>query len=96
MTLYITYHIFYDPTDNLNDAIVIQLTEKRNVIKLAAINNYDAKEIKEGIINIHRMLELRKLHIKNLQSGKICGACSSICSELGLQKQTLGFIKKRQ
>ncbi|MEM2967897.1 MAG: hypothetical protein QXP44_00925 [Candidatus Bathyarchaeia archaeon] len=63
---------------------------------MAAITNYDVKELKEGVIHIHRMLELRKLHLKNLQTGKICGACSSICNELGLQKQTLGFINKRQ
>ncbi|MEM2999756.1 MAG: hypothetical protein QXV09_05435 [Candidatus Bathyarchaeia archaeon] len=67
----------------------------KEVIELAAINNYEAKELKEGIIHIHRMLELRKLHIKNSQAGKICGACNSICSELGLQKQTLHFISKR-
>lgn len=79
--------------DNLHGGAI---TCKKDVIKLAAITNYDAKELKEGIINIHRMLELRKLHLKNLQSGKICGACSSICSELGLQKQTLGFMNKRQ
>lgn len=58
---------------------------------MAAINNFDQKELKEGIINIHRMLELRKLHIKNLQTGQICGACKSICNELGLQRQTLRF-----
>ncbi|MEM4733067.1 MAG: hypothetical protein QXD70_00885 [Candidatus Bathyarchaeia archaeon] len=63
---------------------------------MAAISNYDAKELKEGIINIHRMLELRKLHMKNSQAGKICGACSSICNELGLQKHTLRFVTRRQ
>ncbi|MCX8152866.1 MAG: hypothetical protein N3E52_00340 [Candidatus Bathyarchaeota archaeon] len=62
--------------------------------KMAAINNYDARELKEGIIQIHRMLELRKLHMKNLEAGQICSTCSSICSELGLQKQTLRFLNR--
>jgi hypothetical protein len=35
---------------------------------MAAITNLDAKEIKEGIVNIHRLLELRKLHIKSLKA----------------------------
>jgi hypothetical protein len=61
---------------------------------MAAITNLDAKEIKEGIVNIHRLLELRKLHIKSLKAGKMCASCKSFCHELGLQKQTRHFIEK--
>jgi hypothetical protein len=63
---------------------------------VAAIINVDAKEIKEGIVNIYRMLELRKLHTKRLGSGKACGVCESFCQELGLQKQTKALIEKYQ
>lgn len=63
---------------------------------MAAIGNQDAKEIKDGIVNIHKMLELRKLHIKRLRAGKMCGLCESFCHELGLQKQTREFIDKYQ
>jgi hypothetical protein len=55
---------------------------------MAAITYQDAKEIKDGIVNIHKMLELRKLHIKRIRAGKACGVCESFCHELGLQKQT--------
>jgi hypothetical protein len=63
---------------------------------MAAITHQDAKEIKEGIVNIHRMLELRKLHVNRQRSGKMCGVCKSFCHELGLQKQTREFIEKYQ
>ncbi len=61
---------------------------------MAAITHQDAKEIKTGIVNIHRLLELKKLHIKCMNAGKMCGSCRSFCQELGLQKQTMHFIKK--
>lgn len=61
---------------------------------MAAIINVDAKAIKEGIVNIHRMLELRKLHTKRLSAGKACGVCKSFCQELGLQKQTRELTEK--
>ena len=63
---------------------------------MAAIINEDAKEIKAGIVNIHRMLELKKLHTKRLGAGKTCGVCESFCHELGLQKQTRELIQKHQ
>ena len=63
---------------------------------MAAIINEDAKEIKSGIVNIHRILELRKLHTKRLGAGKACGVCESFCHELGLQKQTRELIQKYQ
>jgi len=63
---------------------------------MAAITNYDSREIKEGIVHIHRMLELRKLHIRRLKAGKVCGICESFCKDQGLQKQTQAFIHKYQ
>lgn len=61
---------------------------------MEAITHQDAKEIKAGIVNIHRLLELRKLHVKCVNAGKICATCNSFCHELGLQKQTRTFIEK--
>jgi hypothetical protein len=61
---------------------------------MEAINRQDIKEIKSGIVNIHRLLELRKLHVRRMNAGKVCGACESFCHELGLQKQTRDFIAK--
>jgi hypothetical protein len=61
---------------------------------MAAIVPEDAKEIKEGIVNIHKLLELRKLHINRLRTGRTCGVCQSFCRELGLQKQTKNLIEK--
>ena len=63
---------------------------------MAAIINVDAKEIKKGIVNIHKLLELKKLHTKRLGAGKACGVCESFCQELGLQKQTRELIAKYQ
>ena len=61
---------------------------------MEAITYQDAREIKAGIVNIHRLLELKKLHTKNMNAGKMCGVCESFCHELGLQKQTRDFIEK--
>jgi hypothetical protein len=61
---------------------------------MAAITRQDAKEIKTGIVNIHKRLELRKMHMKRVSAGKMCGVCKSFCHELGLQKQTIGVIDK--
>jgi len=61
---------------------------------MEAITHQDAKEIKDGIVNIHRLLELRKLHVKRMSAGKMCGTCESFCHEQGLQKQTRDFIGK--
>jgi hypothetical protein len=61
---------------------------------MEAITHQDAKEIKSGIVNIHRLLELRKLHVRRMNAGKMCGACNSFCQELGLQKQTHALIEK--
>jgi hypothetical protein len=61
---------------------------------MEAITSQDAKEIKSGIVNIHRLLELRKLHVRSRNAGKMCGACNSFCQELGLQKQTHVLIEK--
>jgi hypothetical protein len=61
---------------------------------MEAITPQDAKEIKVGIVNIHRLLELKKLHIKSVNAGKMCAFCNSFCHELGLQKQTRDFIEK--
>ncbi len=61
---------------------------------MQAITYQDAKEIKAGIVNIHKMLELRKLHAKSVSAGKVCGLCNSFCNELGLQRQTRHFIEK--
>jgi hypothetical protein len=61
---------------------------------MEAINHQDAQEIKSGIVNIHRLLELRKLHVRRMNAGKMCGACNSFCHELGLQKQTKNLIAK--
>ena len=61
---------------------------------MEAITHQDAKEIKTGIVNIHKLLELRKLHVRRVNAGKVCGACESFCHELGLQKQTRDVIAK--
>ncbi len=61
---------------------------------MEAITHRDAKEIKNGIVNIHRLLELRKLHVRRINAGSMCDSCKSFCQELGLQKQTRDFIKK--
>ena len=61
---------------------------------MAAITNYDSKEIKEGIVRIHKLLELRKLHLRRVKAGKVCGICNSFCEDQGLQKQTQAFIHK--
>jgi len=61
---------------------------------MEAITHRDVKEIKNGIVNIHRLLELRKLHVRRMSAGKMCGSCKSFCQKLGLQKQTRDFIEK--
>ena len=61
---------------------------------MAAITHQDAKEIKNGIVRIHKRLELRKLHMKRVRAGKMCGVCESVCRAVGLQKQTIEVIEK--
>ncbi len=61
---------------------------------MESITRQDAKELKSGIVNIHKRLELRKLHARRMNAGKVCGACNSFCHELGLQKQTKDLIAK--
>ena len=61
---------------------------------MESITYQDAKELKSGIVNIHRRLELRKLHVRRMNTGQMCGACNSFCHELGLQKQTKDLIAK--
>jgi NAD-dependent dihydropyrimidine dehydrogenase PreA subunit len=63
---------------------------------MAAITNQDSKELKEGIVRIHKMMELRKLHLNRLRAGKVCGICESFCEAQGMQKQTREFIHKYQ
>jgi len=63
---------------------------------MATIVPEDAKEIKEGIVKIHKLLELRKLHVNRLRTGRTCGVCQSFCKELGLQRQTQSLIEKHQ
>jgi hypothetical protein len=61
---------------------------------MESITRQDAKELKSGIVNIHRLVELRKLHVRRMNAGTMCGACNSFCQELGLQKQTRNVIEK--
>ena len=61
---------------------------------MESISRQDAKELKSGIVNIHRLVELRKLHVRRMNAGTMCGACNSFCQELGLQKQTHAVIEK--
>jgi hypothetical protein len=61
---------------------------------MESITHQDAKKIKSGIVNIHRLLELRKLHVRRINAGMMCGTCNSFCNELGLQKQTRNIIEK--
>jgi hypothetical protein len=61
---------------------------------MESITRQDAKELKSGIVNIHRLVELRKLHVRRMNAGTMCGACNSFCQELGLQKQTHAVIEK--
>lgn len=63
---------------------------------MAEISPIDAKIIKNGIVNIHKKLELRKMHINRFRMGEYCRTCQSICSDLNMQKQTRDFIKKYQ
>jgi hypothetical protein len=48
----------------------------------------EANQLKAGVVHIHKMLELRKLHLNRQRAGKMCGVCKSFCHELGLQKET--------
>ncbi len=61
---------------------------------MESITRQDAQQIKSGIVNIHRLVELRKLHVRRMNAGKMCGACNSFCHELGLQKQTKDLTAK--
>jgi hypothetical protein len=61
---------------------------------MESITRQDAKELKSGIVNIHKLVELRKLHVRRMNAGTMCGACNSFCQELGLQKQTHAVIEK--
>ena len=61
---------------------------------MAAITHQDAKEIKNGIVNIHKRLELRKMHMKRVRAGTVCGVGESVCQAVGLQKQTMEVIEK--
>jgi hypothetical protein len=54
----------------------------------------EAQQLKAGVINIHKMLELRKLHLKHQRTGTMCGICKSFCHDLGLQKETKEFLEK--
>ncbi len=56
----------------------------------------EAQQLKAGVVNIHKMLELRKLHLKRQRIGNMCGICKSFCHELGLQKETKEFLEKYQ
>lgn len=60
------------------------------------MNKKEVQQLKAGVVHIHKMLELRKLHIKRQRAGKMCGICKSYCHELGLQKETREFLKKYQ
>jgi hypothetical protein len=70
--------------------------EKTEVQEMAQITNHDLKELKEGIVRIHKMIELRKLHMNRLRDGKICGICESFCEDQDMQKITRAFIHKYQ
>lgn len=69
---------------------------KRRGIKLAAITNHNQKELKEGIIHIHKMLELRKLRTIHQKTGKTCINCDSYCHDQNIQKQTINLTNKHQ
>ena len=56
----------------------------------------EANQLKAGVVHIHKMLELRKLHLKRQRAGKMCGVCKSFCHELGLQKEVQNFLHKHQ
>lgn len=60
------------------------------------MNQEEAQQLKAGVVKIHKMLELRKLHLNRLRTGTMCSICKSYCHELGLQKQTRNFINKHQ
>jgi len=52
------------------------------------------QQLKIGIVNIHKMLELRKLHIIKQNACKMGGNCRSFCQDLGLQKETMELLRK--
>jgi hypothetical protein len=60
---------------------------------MSTITNMDAQKLKEEIVNMHKRLELRKLHMGRVRAGKTCGSCESFCHELGLQKHTRGLVE---
>ncbi len=63
---------------------------------MSYLTRTEAQQLMAGVVNIHKMLELRKLHQRRQRSGASCGSCKSFCHSLGLQKETREFIKKYQ
>jgi hypothetical protein len=68
----------------------------KKVITMAYLNTTEAQQLMTGVVRIHKMVELRKLHQRRRRSGASCGNCKSFCHSLGLQKETREFIKKYQ
>ncbi len=54
----------------------------------------EIQQLKTGVVNIHKMLELRKLHLKKHNACKMGGNCRSFCQDLGLQKETMELLRK--
>jgi hypothetical protein len=54
----------------------------------------EIQQLKTGVVNIHKMLELRKLHLKKQNACSMGGNCRSFCQDLGLQKETIQLLEK--
>ena len=69
---------------------------KSKLIQIGDMNREEAWQLKWGVVKIHKMLELIKLHINRQENGVMRGVCKSFCHELGLQKQTRNFVNKHK
>jgi hypothetical protein len=54
----------------------------------------EIEQLKTGVVNIHKMVELRKLHLRKQNACKMGGNCRSFCQDLGLQKEAMQLLRK--
>ena len=58
------------------------------------MNPNDTRQLKTGVVNILKKLELRKLHLIKDNACKMGGNCRSYCQDLGLQKECMQLVRK--
>ena len=54
----------------------------------------EIEQLKTGVVDILKMLELRKLHLKKHNACSMGGNCRSFCQDLGLQKECMQLVRK--